>query len=372
MTKPGSIGVKEFPVPELEPRAALVEMVMSGICGTDKHTFEGLIHHAGFDVNFPIIPGHENLSIIKKLGTKDDGWFDGNGKPLKVGDRVAPVPDVRCGECYTCKNFYGWSWCDRISAYGGQLSCRDPPHLLGGWAEEMYILPKTTLFKVPDDMPDKVAVLTEPMSVAYSSLARALGPYWLVKEGGGPGDSVVIQGSGPIGLTHAVMAKMAGAGRVIMIGDPTERLEIARQIGADETISIGKYPTPEARAERVLALTEGRGAELVIECVGSPSVLKEGLEMVSLGGTYLEVGNYVNAGEVSINPHQILSKCIRIIGVNGNPYQAFGRVLTLMNLNWRHYNLDKLVTHSYKIDEAEAALHTTQSLKGLKVVITPS
>jgi len=372
MSRPGSIGVKEFPFPELEPRAALVRMVMSGICGTDKHTFEGLTHHAGFQVNFPIIPGHENLSIIEKLGRKEDGWFDGNGVPLKQGDRVAPVPDVRCGECYTCKNFYGWSWCDRISAYGGQLSSRDPPHLFGGWAEYMYLLPKTSLFKVPDGLPDKIAVLTEPMSVAYSSLARALTPYWLVKEGSGPGDSIVIQGSGPIGLTHAAIAKMAGAGKVIMIGDPNERLEVAKQVGVDQTVSIEKYSTPQERVGRVLELTEGRGAELVIECVGSPTAFKEGLEMVSLGGTYLEVGNYVDAGEVSVNPHQILSKCIRIIGVNGNPYQAFGRVLTMMDLNWKHYNLDKLVTHSYNIDSAESALRTTQSLKGIKVVVTPS
>ncbi|MGA3405137.1 MAG: zinc-binding dehydrogenase [Candidatus Bathyarchaeia archaeon] len=372
MSKPGSIGIREFPVPDIEPRAALVRMVMSGICGTDKHTFEGMTHHAGFQVSFPIIPGHENLSIIEKLGRKDDGWYDGNGKPLKEGDRVAPVPDVPCGECYICRNFYGWSWCERICAYGGQLSCKDPPHLLGGWAEDMYILPKTILFKVPDDMPDKIAVLTEPMSVAYSSLARAMTPYWLVKEGGGPGDSVVIQGSGPIGLVHATMAKMAGAGRVIVIGDPNERLDVSRQVGADDTISIEKYPTPEERVEEVLALTDGRGAELVIECVGSPGAFKEGLDMVSLGGTYLEVGNYVDAGTVSINPHNILSKCIRIIGVNGNPYQAFGRVLKLMELNWKRFNLDKLVTHSYKIDEAESALAMTQSLKGLKVIITPS
>ncbi|HEV2225923.1 MAG TPA: zinc-binding dehydrogenase [Nitrososphaerales archaeon] len=236
----------------------------------------------------------------------------------------------------------------------------------------MYILPKVHLFKVPAGIPDNVAVLTEPMAVAYGSFARAMAPYWLAKEGVGPGDTVVIQGSGPLGLSHAAMAKMVGAGKVVVIGAPRERLELAKKMGADLTIDISKYDAPEERIAEVLRITEGKGAELVVECVGVPAAIAEGLEMVSMAGTYLTVGNYIDMGTVGINPQrQILSRSLRIVGVNGMPYQAYSRALTLMARNWKRLGLDNFITHSFGIDEAERALETATSLKSLKVLVRP-
>ena len=236
----------------------------------------------------------------------------------------------------------------------------------------MYIVPKVHLFKVPDGLPDNVAVLAEPMAVAYGSFARAMAPYWLAKEGTGPGDTVVIQGSGPLGLSHAAMAKMVGAGRVVVLGAPRERLELAKRMGADVTIDISKYDTPKERIAEVRRITEGRGAELVVECVGVPGAIAEGLDMVSMAGTYLTVGNYIDVGTVGINPQkQILSRSLRIIGVNGMPYQAYSRALKLMARDWKRLGLENFVTHSYGIDEAERALETATSLKSLKVLVRP-
>jgi threonine dehydrogenase-like Zn-dependent dehydrogenase len=373
MQKPHKISVKEFPMPEVKTGSALVKMIASGICGTDKHMFRGeTVHPGGQDSTFPLIPGHENLGTIESLGRKEDGWLDANGARIKEGDRVVPACDVNCGECYNCRNYYGWPWCEKVFGYGTTISCSDPPHLFGGWAEYLYSLPRVYLFKVPENLPDNVAVLAEPMAVAYSSFSRAMNPYWLVKEGTGPGDTVVVQGSGPLGLSHAIMAKMLGAGRVIVIGAPKERLDLARKFGADSIIDIEKFKTPKARIDQVLGLTEGRGAELVIECVGFPSALNEGLDMVKLGGTYLTVGNYIDMGNASINPQrQILSRNLRLIGVNGMAYQAYARALSLMGLHWKKYSIDKFVTHSFTIDEAEAALKKADSMKSLKVLVTP-
>jgi L-iditol 2-dehydrogenase len=373
MQRPGEISVKEFPTPEIKESCALVRMVMSGICGTDIHMFWGeTTHPGGQESTFPLIPGHENLSYIEKLGKRNDPWRDANGELLKEGDRVVPACDVNCGECFNCRNYYGWCWCEKVFGYGTTISCKDPPHLFGGWAEEMYILPKVYLFKVPEDLPDNVAVLAEPMAVAYSSFARAMNPYWLVKEGTGPGDTVVIQGSGPLGLSHAVMAKMVGAGRVIVIGAPKERLDLAKKFGADYVIDIERYKTPKERIEEVKRLTNSRGGDLVIECVGLPDAVSEGLDMVSMAGTYLIVGNYIDMGSVPINPQkQILSRVLRIIGVNGMPYQAYARAIGLMRLHWKRYNLGEFVTHSFSIYEAEDALKKARSMKGLKVLVKP-
>jgi L-iditol 2-dehydrogenase len=319
-----------------------------------------------------LIPGHENLGVIEKLGPRDTLWFDANGSEIREGDRVAAACDVNCGECYNCRNYYGWCWCEKVFGYGTTISCKDPPHLFGGWSEFMYILPKVYLFRVPQELPDNVAVLAEPMAVAYGSFARAMNPYWLVKEGAGPGSTVVIQGSGPLGLSHAIMAKMVGAGRVIVIGAPKERLDLARQFGADEIIDIEKFDTPESRISEVRNLTESRGADLVIECVGLPGAVTEGLEMSCMAGTYLVVGNYIDMGDANLNPQrQILSRNLRIIGVNGMAYQSYARALSLMNIHWKKYNIDKFVTHKFTIDNAETALKKADSMQSLKVLVTP-
>jgi threonine dehydrogenase-like Zn-dependent dehydrogenase len=373
MDRPGKIGLRRFPYPPPKKNSAIVKMIGSGLCGTDKHMFHGeTTHPGGQESTFPLIPGHENLAYVEELGEKEGPWKDSNGARLHEGDRVVPACDVNCGECYNCRNYYGWCWCENVFGYGTTVSCKDPPHLFGGWAEFMYLLPKVYMFKVPEGVPDNVAVLAEPMAVAYSSFARAMNPYWLVKEGAGPGDTVVIQGSGPLGLSHAAMAKMVGAGKVIVIGAPRERLALAKKMGADATIDIARFKEPQARVDEVRRLTEGRGAELVVECVGLPAALGEGLEMVSMGGTYLTVGNYIDVGTVPINPQrQILSKSLRIIGVNGMPYQSYARGLRLMEQNWRRLSLESFVTHTFVIDEAEKAIETASSLKSLKVVVRP-
>jgi len=199
-----------------------------------------------------------------------------------------------------------------------------------------------------------------------------MNPYWLVKEGVGPGGTVVVQGSGPLGLSHAIMAKMMGAAKVIVIGAPKERLDLARQFGADAIIDIERFDTPEKRISEVRDLTENRGADLVIECVGVPGAVTEGLDMACMAGTYLVIGNYIDMGESKINPQrQVLSRNLRIMGVNGMPYQGYGRALSLMNTYWKKLNIDKFVTHSFKLDKAEDALKKADSMASLKVLVTP-
>lgn len=199
-----------------------------------------------------------------------------------------------------------------------------------------------------------------------------MNPYFLVREGAGPGSNVVIQGTGPLGLSHMIMAKMVGAGKVIAIGAPKERLALAKLFGADSIVDIEKFDTPASRIEEVKRLTGGRGADLVIECVGLPSAMTEGLEMLCIAGTYLVVGNYIDMGDAKINPQkQILSRNARIIGVNGMPYQAYARALSLLELHWKKYNIDKFVTHSFTIDNAGDALKRADSMKSLKVLVTP-
>ena len=377
MTAPGKIRAEEFPYPKIPPNAALVKMEMSGICGTDKHMFRGeTTHPSGQETSFPIIPGHENVGVIKELGA-DATDLEVDGREIRVGDRVVPVCDIACGKCYICRSSFGFATsCVNNVAYGSTLSCREPPHLFGGWAEYMYILPKALLAKVPEGLSPEEAVITEVLTVAVCGFNKAMSPYPLGKEGFAAGDVAVILGAGPLGICHGIMAKMMGAERVVVVGGPKFRSDLAAEICADNTINIDETMdetmNPDERLRRVMELTGGRGADLVAECAGVPDAVAQGLDMLRVGGTLIVAGNYIDLGSTSINPQkQILSKNARIIGVNGQTPVSYSSALKLIKRFSDSIPVEKMVTHRFKIEDAERAMQTALSMNSMEVVITP-
>src|SRR5208282_1137051 len=130
MVRPGKIELQEFPYPKIPANSALVKME---ICGTDKHMYKGETMHPGqIESTFPIIPGHENVGVIEEIGQEAKS-LEVEGKSLQPQDRVVPVCDVVCGECYVCRTSFGFTAsCERDRGYGTTISCKDPPHLFGG------------------------------------------------------------------------------------------------------------------------------------------------------------------------------------------------------------------------------------------------
>jgi threonine dehydrogenase-like Zn-dependent dehydrogenase len=373
MSAPGNIQTVEFPYPKVATDAALVRMELSGICGTDKHMYKGeTTHPGGQETAFPIIPGHENVGVIEELG-KDATGLEVEGNQLREGDRVVAICDVQCGQCYMCRTSFGFTTsCERDLGYGTTLSCKDPPHLFGGWAEYMYILPKALLARVPADVAPEAAVMTEVLTVAYCGFLKAMSPYPMGKEGFGPGDTVVVLGAGPLGICHGIMAKMAGSDKVIVIGAPEGRLELAKKLCADYTVNIDNVTDPAQRVREVKALTENRGAALVAECAGVPEAVSQGLDMLRIGGTMIVAGNYIDMGPVHINPQkQILSKNARIIGVNGQTASSYAASLRLIRRFSQSIPIEKMVTHRFKIQDARHALETGISMQAMEVAITP-
>ncbi|MCE5340895.1 MAG: zinc-binding dehydrogenase [Planctomycetaceae bacterium] len=376
MTGPGRIEIQKFPYPVLhEEGSMIVRMEMSGVCGTDKHTFEGRSkQYAGTpaetDTPFPIIPGHENVCIIEEICQKSGKKFDFYGQELKVGDRITMCPDIICGKCWYCRNTFGYPWCEHIKAYGNAYSSMQSPYLFGGWAEYMYLMPETFVYKVPDGMKPEVAVLTELFTVSYA-VDRAKEVYSLANEGFGAGDTVVVQGVGPMGLGCLLKSRILGAGDIIAIDKSDFRLNMAKDFGADYLLNFGSS-SREERIAIVKEKTHGRGADIVVECTGSPQALVEGLEMLRKGGTYIEAGNFVDTGTVELNVNRYLcAKNVRLIGVSNHPFTHYGPVLKLMDKYSKMFPFDKVVTHRYKIDEAEAGLKKSVELDTMKVVIEP-
>lgn len=372
LTAPKKIETKLFPTPEITKDSGLVRMLGSGICGTDKHVYtEGEIRLGlpGDIVRLPIIMGHENLGEVEEIGSDAAKTMIMEGPPLEVGERVYVAADIKCGTCYNCRNIYGFPWCLNHTSYGDVISCDKPPHLFGGYAEKMYLLPRSDVFRVPKGLPNEIAVLAEQMAVAYGSYGRAYQSP-IPKEGFSPGDTVVIQGVGPLGLCNALMARMLGVGKIIAVDKSEYRLNLARELCSAGTISLNEVPKEADRIENVNALTEKVGADLVVECTGDPGVISEGLDMLRIGGTYLVEGAYVENADTRISPsRQILAKNARIIGVSGMPHQAYGRVLKMMDAYRNIIPFEKLITHRFEVQDANEAIHVSMSPDSGKVVL---
>ncbi len=375
LVAPGRYEVQEFPYPRLEDGALLLQVEMSGICGTDKHTYAGETKQyvgtpAETDTPFPIIQGHENVGVVAEITPTAAERIEFSGHRLAVGDRVTMCPDVVCGRCYECTHVMGYVWCERSECYGNSFTSAEPPHLLGGWAEYMYLRPDTFVYKVPSGLSPRVAVLAELMTCTASlDKVKEFSSYAI--EGFNSGDTVVVIGSGPLGLLHVAKADMMGAGQIIVTDLSEDRLAWARRCGADHTMNAATT-TGDERVERVRELTGGRGADVVLHMASTPRSFVEGIEMLKRGGMMLEMGNFADTGEVGLNVHRhVCSKNIRLIGITNHPSTGYGPALRLLERYADRYPFEEMVTHEYGLDRADEAMRMSMDPRSMKVAIVP-
>lgn len=350
--------LRELPLPEKpEPGAALVRTEMAGICGTDVHLWKGQL-----PISLPVIMGHETVGRIAELG--EDLETDWTGQPLKIGDRVTWNSAVSCGQCYYCAEKKQPTRCPQRRAYGIGYRCDQPPHLLGGYAEFHYLRPRTTIFKLPDDLP------TESVIGAGCGLLTAI--HGIERTGIAWRDNVVVQGAGPVGIAALACAKSAGAAKVIVIGGPKHRLDSARRFGADHVIDIDEVRDPKARLESVRQLTGGYGADAVLECVGIPGAVVEGMEMCRDGGKYLVLGHYCDAGPVMWNPHVITRKQLQVFGSWSSEPRHLKQAIEFLRANQRAFPFYEMVSHRFTLDRANDALAMTANWQAAKSVFVPA
>ncbi|MCG8558209.1 MAG: zinc-binding dehydrogenase [Hyphomicrobiales bacterium] len=302
--------MREVARPDVPANAALIQIGACGVCGTDLHILKG---HWPKPLPWPFTLGHELAGVIVEKGTSLTADF--MGKPLEVGSKVMLPPLMPCGSCDYCVHYpENANKCLTPVYYGRYLGFDKAPHLWGGWAEHVYVdldmLPGTKIYKLPDDMPLLLGSLSEPLTSCIRSVNRAIeaGRFrW--------GDTVVVQGTGPIGILAIAAAQEMGAGRVIAVGAPEEpRLRLARAFGAEATVDIEEHVTSEARIARVRDIVGGYGADLVLDCSGHPSAGPEGIEFLRDGGTFVEMGQFTDAGAIETNWHRICAKDLNVLG----------------------------------------------------------
>ncbi len=345
------LAIQEFPIPALEDGATLVRMEMAAVCGTDVHA----AHYAASP--FPVIFGHENVGVIAEMN--GGPTHDVLGQPLQPGDRII-FRSAACGKCFNCS--VGES-CQHSRPYG-MMRCDEPPHLRGGFGQYLYLDPDPWILRVPDEMSTERALLSVVGNHTLLNGIERIG-------GVDPGATVVVQGAGPIGMGALIQAKVAGAGRVIVIGAPSSRLELARAMGADETIDIGELREPAARVERVRELTGGRGADLVMECSGGSTAFQEGLEMARYAGKFLVVGQWTDYGPQPINPSLVTRKSLRLNGVFSGAPRHIIRSLQVMQSAVR-YPVERLITHRFPLDRVNDGFAAHERLEAMIPVILPN
>ncbi len=347
--------MREYPIPEPEPGAIVAKITMASICGTDVHLHRGDFGGAGGPRQKPSISGHEFVGTVHKLG--EGVSTDIAGRPLKEGDRVVWSPSIVCGRCPSCLK--GVLPCPNRKVHAGTTS-DDWPHFKGGFAEYYYLSPGQWIYKVPDVVPDAAAV--------YVDCAAATVAYALTKVDFPMGSWGVIQGAGGLGLCAAPMMKDMGA-RVIVVDKVAERLALAMSFGADHTIDYGDYPTPASRIERVKQLTGGSGAEVVMEVVAAaPEVVPEGLGMLDLGGTYLTIG-LVGPYKAELSMMPFIDRGIRLIGSASFNASTMLTVLDLMARTIDKYPWDKMISHTFKLEDTEEALRQAASGRVIRAAV---
>ena len=374
MVGPGRMETQMLPYPDhLEPGAVIVKMEMSGICGTDKHAFKGEVTLYGGteseqDMVFPCVHGHENSGIVVEMNGHGRD-IEYSGQDLKIGDRVTNCPNVICGECWYCRHIHGYPYCAQHQGIGMTYFSDRFPYLVGGWGEYMYLPPKAWVYKVPEYLPVEYASLSE-LFVVSAILDRAKEFAAYAGKGFHFGDTVVVQGAGPIGMMMVIKARLLGAGKIIVLDAMDMKLELSKEFGADLGINVSKL-TDKELVQAIRDQTEGRGADVVVETVGTPDVVKVGLEMLRRGGTYLETGNFADTGTVSLNIHRhIAAKNVLIYGNTNHPHDGYYRAFEMMYRHRKDFPFEKLITHRFKVEQAQEAMEKSFQPDALKVVFT--
>jgi threonine dehydrogenase-like Zn-dependent dehydrogenase len=346
--------MRELDVPPAPAGGMVVASTYGGICGTDVHLQRGHL-----DVPTPLVLGHEGLGVVHELGANVQR--DLNGEPLHEGDRVMWASSISCGRCLPCAVHREPTLCLDRRTYGVNRPTTAEPALSGSWADYIYLREGTAVVKVADHI-DPLEAMS--LACAGPTMLHAL----LERRPVVVGEVVVVQGSGPVGLAAAALATLAGAAEVIVVGGPELRLELAADLGiGTRHVNIVDGAEHDETLAAVVRMTRG-GADVVIECTGVPEAVGEGLRLVRRGGSYLVVGQYTDAGDAAINPHQIVYRNLDVVGSWAFTGGHLAHYVRLLPRLLERFSLGRLVT-TFPLEDHAVALRAVADGSVLKAVL---
>ena len=347
---------RKLPLVAPGPGEVQVQIEAAGVCGSDLHIWAGEDQR----VHLPTILGHEGVGRILAIGGER---LDAEGHPLRPGDRVAWDRGVTCGTCYWCTIRQQPYVCPERKTYGISYSCNKPPYFLGCYSEVIHLFASTRLLKVPDDI--------DPALIAIVGCSGAMAVHATEEAQIQPGANVVVVGSGPLGLFAVAFARRRGAGQIIISGTArsANRLAIAQGLGATAEI-ISDQMTPAERLDAVRALTGGRGADVVIECAGTPQAIADGAEFLAPGGVYALAGAAVPGNPLPVRIFEsVVRKNARWQGVwAGDTKHLYQAIRWVLEEPGRYA---PLITHRFPLAQANQALAAVGSRQAVKAVMEP-
>lgn len=343
----GDFELREYPVPAPEPGAILVRLTRAGICGSDLHIWRGEMKDVYGAPPRDLTFGHEMCGRVERLGA--GVTTDSLGQPLAEGDRIAYLYVFPCGRCRVCLRDEMGSCPRKVRA---NRVAGTPPYFNNAFGDFYYLRPQHFVFRIPDEISDDVA------APANCALAQVV--YGLRRAGLRPGDTLVVQGAGGLGLNAIAVARDLGADRIIALDRIPARLELARTFGADHVLDVDALGTPERRIQAVLDLTGGLGADVVADLVGYPEVIPEGLRMLRSGGTYLEVGNIAPGNVFAYDATALVRGNVRLVAMANYSPWALAEALAFLRRSRTRFPFDRLVSHVSPLSEISAAFRQAE------------
>lgn len=350
LVEPNRIETWEVDIADPEPGGALVKVLIGGVCGSDVHIMTG---EAGV-MPFPIILGHEGVGRVEKLGA--GVVADYAGIPVKDGDLVYWAPIALCHRCHSCTVL------EETPCENSQFFEHARKPNWGSYADYAWLPNGLAFFKLPNGAdPDAIAALGCALPTVLRGFDRC-GPIRV-------GETVVVQGAGPVGLSAVLVAKLAGASEIIVVDAFDERLETARKLGATATVSL--KDSAEARKDAIYRRVGHLGPNLVVEAAGALPAFPEGVDITGNHGRYVILGLWGAIGTQAISPRDLTIKNLTIAGASFPKPKHYHAAMHLAARVQDQFPLAGLISHRFPIERALDALAAVKSGEAIKAVIDP-
>lgn len=345
--------LKEIEIPPLRDGEVLVKILASGVCGSDLHISKGEDPRT----KLPMILGHEGVGkVIESCGEHRDLY----GIELNPGDHVVWDRGITCGKCWYCVVAQQPALCPARRTYGISIPSSEPPFLNGCYASHVILRQNVHIIKIEKTI--------DPFSLVAATCSGATVACAFSQCEVKTGDTVVIQGPGPLGVFSVDFAAARGAKNIVVIGGTKSRLDFCKEMGATHVLDR-KETNEEYRRDFIFDLTNGRGADVAVEVAGVIDSVKEGLGLVRKGGAYLSAGISVPEGSVGVDWFDITRRNIKIqcSWVSASPHlvAAVSRVCARPEI------YSRLVTHRFPIEKANEALECLARREAVKIALTP-
>jgi len=341
LVEPRRLTATNFSVPDISDGGWLA-VEATGVSGVEVQAWAGVSRR----VRYPLILGHE---VVGRIASGDFGH--------PIGTRVVVESSIRCGACRRCIN--NLSSCNQrmpVNGYG-QLPSTEPPGLWGGFAEQMYLDPGARMHVISDDIPAVVATFAHPLAAGWS---------WAVEVPAlSPGDNVLVLGPGPRGLSALIAAREAGAGWVGMsgLGHDRDRLELAKQLGADMTVYGDQEDVASAVADSL-----GARPDIVLDVTNNDTeAILLALDLVRAGGRVVLASTKGTKAVNQLFSDIVVLKELTIRGAYGASSAGYHWATRQLAADPR---LDHMVSHEFPLDEADRAIQATAGILGRDELIS--